>query len=459
MLLQNPNEGIMRPVMSLKSGGNVVKNILPYILVAPLVLSFVHLFFYNYSSIQSRFYTAIFSTTIVLVSFNTARYFAKILNKLDGTKDEVNTKLVDNMRQARRFENIITEMGKMVKVGVWETYTSDDIPSFWSEKIYAIYKLHSNVVLDYDTMLKYYKAESKKTLSDQYQKALSDGTPFELELRLLTSNAKEIWVQVVGKPIFDNNNTIIGVGGTLQDIDDQKRRELLLQISIDLIEDQNKRLLGFSHIVSHNLLTHSGNLIKDLGSIRNETSDQEKVTLIENIRDTSESINLAIRHLNEVVRIETNIDHAKSKTDVNFKDTLKQVTNILKPEISNSDLTINSDFSECETIHYLPEYLESILLNFTHNTIKYKEEGIPAVVNIKTNVVNNKTILTFSDNTMGVDINKNRDKVLGMYKAYQNHTDAKGTWLFLAKSQVESLGGNIEIQSAANEGTAFKITF
>lgn len=201
----------MRPVMSLKSGGSVVKNILPYILVAPLVLSFVHLFFYNYSSIQSGFYTAILSTTIVLVSFITVRYFAKILNKLDGTKDEVNTKLVDDMRQARRFENIITEMAKMGKVGVWETYTSNDIPSFWSEEIYAIYKLHSNVVLDYDTMLKYYKAESKKTLTDHYQKALSDGTPFELELRLLASNAKEIWVQVVGKPIFYNNNTIIGV--------------------------------------------------------------------------------------------------------------------------------------------------------------------------------------------------------------------------------------------------------
>ncbi|MDB5013009.1 MAG: hypothetical protein JWQ25_1211, partial [Daejeonella sp.] len=379
--------------------------------------------------------------------------------KMDGTKDEVNGKLVDTMRRAQRFENIITEMGKMVKVGVWETYITDDITSFWSEEIYSIYKLHSNVLLSFDTMLKYYKPDSKKALAEHYQKTLSDGTPFELELRLLTSNAKEIWVQVVGKPIFDNNNTIIGVRGTLQDIDDQKRRELLLQISIDLIEDQNKRLLNFSHIVSHNLLTHSGNLIKDLDSLEKEKSDQEKATLIENIRDTGESISVAIKHLNEVVRIETNIDQAKSKIDVNFKDTLKQVTDTLKPEISSSDLTINSDFSECETIHYLPEYLESILLNFTHNTIKYKEDGVPAVVNIKTNVVNNKTILTFSDNTMGVDINKDRDKVLGMYKAYQNHADAKGTWLFLAKSQVESLGGNIEIQSTANKGTAFKITF
>lgn len=458
LLLQNPDEGLLKPITTDKSGGKILKGVLQSLLALPFAVGLIHFFFNNYNDVNSGFWVAAFVVTAVLIAMVVVWFFCGLIGKMDSHLKEDDSKLIAYLLNLRRYESLIAEVGSMTKVGVWEMYLSDDISSYWSDEIYSIYKLNNNVLLTFETTLKYYKPDSKKILTEHYQKTISDGIPYDLELKLLTSNTKEIWVRVVGKPIIDAQGIIIGVRGTIQDIDDQKRRELLLQISLDLIEDQNKRLLGFSHIVSHNLLSHSNNLDKYLDALQLETTDEKLNQLASNIRETSESISIAIQHLNEVVRIETNIDHSNSKSEVKFQDTLKQVTETLKPQINSADLTINADFSECETIHYLPQYLESILLNFTHNTMKYKEEGKPAVVNLKTNVVNNKTILTFSDNTMGIDPKKDRDRVLEMYKSFQDHANAKGTWLFLAKSQVESLGGNLEIQSVANEGTAFKIT-
>jgi len=458
LLLQSSNEGFIQPVFSTKVGGQTAAGILKSLVLIPFAVGIVYFGLRGYGNLNIGFYTAIFAITSLFIATIVVLRFSRILNEMDGQKDESENKLITNSHSIERYECLISEMGSMSKAGIWEVYVSGDTPSYWSEEIYAIYKLSTKGLMTFETTLRYYKADSKKILMEHHQKALTAGTPYDLELKLLTSNTKEIWVRVAGKPIFDKQGAIIGVRGILQDIDDQKRRELLLQISIELIEDQNKRLLGFSHIVSHNLLTHSETLVKTIDQLEKEKSEEKVAGLIDNIRETGESINIAIEHLNEVVRIETNIDHTQSKSEIKFEDTLKQVTDAFKPQINSSDLTINSDFSECETIHYLPQYLESILLNFTHNTIKYKEEGKPAVVNIKTNLVNNKTILTFSDNTMGIDLNKERGKVLEMYKSFQDHANAKGTWLFLAKSQVESLGGNLEIQSTANEGTAFKIT-
>ena len=71
----------------------------------------------------------------------------------------------------------------------------------------------------------------------------------------------------------------------------------------------------------------------------------------------------------------------------------------------------------------------------------------------------NKTIITFQDNGIGLDLEKCGSKVFGLYQRFHNHPDSKGLGLYLVKSQMEALGGNIEIESVVDEGTRFTLTF
>lgn len=60
---------------------------------------------------------------------------------------------------------------------------------------------------------------------------------------------------------------------------------------------------------------------------------------------------------------------------------------------------------------------------------------------------------------MGIDLNKYGAEIFGLYKKFHANSDGKGMGLFMVKTQVEALGGNIEVKSAVNVGTEFTINF
>jgi sensor histidine kinase regulating citrate/malate metabolism len=55
--------------------------------------------------------------------------------------------------------------------------------------------------------------------------------------------------------------------------------------------------------------------------------------------------------------------------------------------------------------------------------------------------------------------NLDQYKIFGLYQRMHEHTEGKGMGLFLVKTQVESLGGKIEVESEVEVGTTFRVYF
>jgi signal transduction histidine kinase len=68
-------------------------------------------------------------------------------------------------------------------------------------------------------------------------------------------------------------------------------------------------------------------------------------------------------------------------------------------------------------------------------------------------------MIIFKDNGIGIDLDRNKDKVFGLYQKFHNYPDSKGLGLYLVKSQVEGMGGTITIESEVNAGTKFVMKF
>lgn len=79
------------------------------------------------------------------------------------------------------------------------------------------------------------------------------------------------------------------------------------------------------------------------------------------------------------------------------------------------------------------------------------------VIEISSESKKGKTILTFKDNGLGVDLKPNTNKIFGLYQRFHRHIDGKGLGVFMTKSQVEELGGTISIQSEPLKGTIITI--
>jgi signal transduction histidine kinase len=142
-----------------------------------------------------------------------------------------------------------------------------------------------------------------------------------------------------------------------------------------------------------------------------------------------------------------------------FEDVFQNAKSILEKQIKASGAIIRTDFSDCDQMEYIPAYLESIFQNFLSNAIKYSRPDANPEIKIHTSIENGKVAMTFSDNGLGIDLIKHKEKIFGMYNTFHNHPDSTGVGLYLTKNQIESLGGNILVDSEVNVGTTFKILF
>jgi len=135
------------------------------------------------------------------------------------------------------------------------------------------------------------------------------------------------------------------------------------------------------------------------------------------------------------------------------------VKDILSSEIMIHNVKFKESVPEELEIEYNPAYLESILLNLISNAIKYSHPDRKPEVEISANQNGEETILTISDNGIGLDLDKYGDDLFGMYKTFHSNKNSKGIGLYITKNQVESLGGRIKVDSKPGKGTSFTIYF
>ena len=351
---------------------------------------------------------------------------------------------------------LLTETSSMTKVGGWN-YDFESGNVNWSDEVYQIHELPEGLQPDMDKVNSLYTPESRLILNTAMQETVQQLKPYDLELRSLTTTGEIRWVRAIGKPILNGNGKVTGLRGTVQDIHEQKLKELELQHSYDIIAEQNKRLFNFAHIVSHNLRSHVANIQTTLTVLQISNDQQQKAFLLHNLEKTAGVLQQTITHLNEVVQVQTEISKARSV--LFFEEVFTGILCILQASIEAADALVEKDFSASPSIEYVPAYLESILLNLVSNAIRYRHPERQPQILVKTSVKDTRIVLEVQDNGQGIDIEKHGAKLFGMYNTFHTNPESRGIGLFITKNQVEALGGTIYAESTPGTGTTFRVIF
>ncbi len=350
----------------------------------------------------------------------------------------------------KRYENIV----KSVHSGSWEI----DVPSqalALSKETCSILELPANEQLLIADLVAFFIPEHRIILHNSIHASMSIGKPFEHDLQLRTCSNVLIWIKIKGLASIDEYGKVLNVKGVLQNIDQTKRKEKELRTSFEFMEYQNKRLQNFAYMVSHNLRSHVNNL-QYLVRMYDELEEaDEKREVFIHINTISDSLSTTIQHLNEVVKIESDIK--QEKLPIFIEPVFKNVIKALESNIEQAEAVIIHDFSACPSVNYIPAYLESIIHNFITNSIKYRHPGRQPVVSCKSDIIDDHAYLIFEDNGMGIDLKRYGNKLFGMYQTFHDHNDSKGIGLFITRNQVEALGGSIEVISEVGVGTTFKV--
>lgn len=220
---------------------------------------------------------------------------------------------------------------------------------------------------------------------------------------------------------------------------------------------QNKQLEDFANIISHNLRGPVSNLNSLLEFYKEAKTMEEKDEMMKMLEKTVHNIENTLNELLEVVSIKNQSKNEREKVD--FTIVFSKMTETFQGQILKSKAIVTADFSRVPEIKYSSTYLESIMQNLLSNALKYYSTERTPVIHFETNDINNKTVLTVSDNGLGIDLIKNKAQIFGLHKTFHQHPEAKGIGLFLTKAQVEAMGGKISVNSELNKGTTFKVVF
>ncbi|MBP4142552.1 PAS domain S-box protein [Flavobacterium sp. P4023] len=305
--------------------------------------------------------------------------------------------------------------------------------SFWPDHIHPD---------DKEWVLNYIKIQTDANLNHDF------------EYRMIAKDGSIVWLRDIVHIVFEDGKPV-SLRGIMIDVTKTKEAEKDLNASFDLVLEQNKRLLNFSYIISHNLRSHTSNISSIVSLMESSESEKERNDMMTLLKTVSCSLDETMLHLNEVINIRTNISLVSEP--LNLQDYINRVTTILSKQISSNEVIIKTNIPENILINYNPAYLESILYNIISNSIRYKHPNRKPIIVISLLMENNIKILEISDNGIGIDLDKNGDKVFGMYKTFTDNLDSKGIGLFITKNQVDAMGGTITVESKLNIGSTFKI--
>lgn len=220
---------------------------------------------------------------------------------------------------------------------------------------------------------------------------------------------------------------------------------------------QNSRLQQFTYIISHNLRAPLARL-KGLANVLGGSTDiAEKEQIFQYMVQSSNDLETVISDLSTILNVQRS--HTLVKSDVHLYDVIHRVIESLQTEIQQTRASVTLRLEENVVVASFGPYAESIFYNLISNAIKYRNPEKDLEVMITGRVSSRFFCVIVKDNGLGIDLASHGATIFNLYKRFHFHVEGKGLGLYLVKTQIEALGGHIEVFSTPYEGTQFHVYF
>jgi len=282
-----------------------------------------------------------------------------------------------------------------------------------------------------------------------------DTTPWKIQYRYYKTNGEIADVIDRGLLITDATGQPIRMVGTMQDITERIKIENERELIIEELTTSNNDLKQFSFITSHNLRAPLSNILGILNVIDSTVLDPTNKQLFGLLQSCALQLKETIQDLSDIIVIRNrNVEAEVTNLETTFNDVRKIYLNTLH----DIPYQVEADFQLKDAV-LNKAYLESIFINLLSNAVKYRSQNRVLKITIKS-FINEKgdCEITFSDNGIGLDTQRLKNRVFGMYQRFHENIEGKGLGLFIVKSQVTAMGGNIDLISELDQGTTFIIT-
>ncbi|WP_116473274.1 PAS domain S-box protein [Zobellella maritima] len=127
---------------------------------------------------------------------------------------------------------LLEKSSEAARIGTWEVDLAGNHIS-WSRMTREIYQVDADFRPDVNNTLAFYPAGAdREAITAAFNAAIEHGRSYDIELNILTAQARQRAVRIIGLPVFEQGSCV-RIHGLLQDMTERKQAEIALREQAD----------------------------------------------------------------------------------------------------------------------------------------------------------------------------------------------------------------------------------
>ncbi len=361
-------------------------------------------------------------------------------------------------RRRRMNESLLRLAGSFARLGGWAV----DLPPErveLSDGACAIHEIPAGTSLPMADALSFYTSDSRPVIEDAFGKCARDGTPYDLELQILSASGRRLSVRTIGEAVRDDRGEIVRVHGAIQDITERKAMDARL------LRSQRLESIGtLAGGIAHDLNNVLAPIVMGLDLLRQGPLEDGMRQIVRNIE---KSARRGTNLVKQVLSFARGVEGAR--VTVHLGHVIKEVAGIARNTFpKNIELAIEIE----DPLHLVtgdPTQLNQVLLNLCVNARDALPHGGRITISARDIAVDGQqaatrhavppgryVLLQVEDTGMGIP-REHLERIFDPF--FTTKEQGKGTGLGLATSLgiVRSHGGHIHVSSESGQGARFEV--
>jgi len=352
-----------------------------------------------------------------------------------------------------RQNDLFAKAQDIANVGAWE-YDRRSDRSILTDEAYRIHGLEPGGSLTPDRSIEFYHPDDQPTIRSAFTQALEEGTPYDLELRLITATGEQRWVRTRGEPQMEDG-TVVRVRGTIQDVTERVRQREELKTAKQAAEEADRIKSALLANMNHEFRTPLTSIISFSELLSREP--ELAATFAERILGGGKRLLYTLNTVMDFAELEAG-SVAPTPTPVNVGTLARSTVNTFSHLVDQKDLSvqIREPDGGC-TAPLDKQFLERILAHLLHNAIKFTEEG---EVEISIRRTEDEVEVSVSDSGVGMEsefLPRAFDEFAQASSGYDRTHEGNGLGLTIVHRLADRMDGDVSIDSTPGEGTTVTV--
>ncbi len=294
-------------------------------------------------------------------------------------------------------------------------------------------------------------------------RALKRGEPFRGEVRNVTKDGREIWIETNQVPVFDASGNIETIVAIERDITENKKYARDLARAKEHAEMGARAKAEFLANMSHEIRTPMNGIIGMADLLCESRLDPDQKTYADTIRGSAQGL---LTIINDVLDL-SKLDAEKlvlHPVDFELKACVSDVFMLFATQARDKEISLRLDLANDLPghVHADEARLRQLLINLVGNAVKFTESG-EVEIKVSRRDDTRGMLLDIAVRDTGIGIGKEElESIFVRFNQAEASTTRRfggtGLGLTISRMLTELMGGEISVTSTVGEGSCFSLS-